>query len=105
MRTTVKSIGQIEIDEIYIGLNKVGEHFIISCQAMSIGDRFGIVQVMQDLEFCQQRYADLQCRPIALQFLSVSDIAIIELTIEQEEELDRLSVVDEKHYGLVKDSE
>lgn len=63
LRTTVAHIGQIEIDEIYIGLNQVGEHFIIPCQAKSIGDRFGIVQVMQDLAFCQQCYPPLFTYP------------------------------------------
>lgn len=105
LRTSVPSIGQIEIDEIYIGLNKVGTHFIIPCQAKSVGDRFGIVQVMQDLEFCKQRYPELECRAIALQFLSKNDIAVLELTIAQDTDIYKLLVVDEKHYRLVKDSE
>ena len=56
LRTTIKNIGQIEIDEVYLGINKRGSHFVIPCQAKSLGDRFGIVQVMQDVEFCKHRY-------------------------------------------------
>ncbi|NLF99069.1 MAG: endonuclease [Lentisphaerae bacterium] len=38
LRTTVKSIGQIEIDEIYVGLNRRGSQFIVPVQANSDAD-------------------------------------------------------------------
>lgn len=105
LRTSVQNIGQIEIDEIYIGLNKLGTHFILPCQAKSIGDRFGIVQVMQDLEFCKQKYPELTCRAIALQFLSKNDIAILELTIDPDPDIYKLRIVDEKHYRLIRETQ
>lgn len=64
LRTTVLNIGQIEIDEIYLGISKRGAHYVIPCQAKSPGDRFGIVQVMQDIEFCKDRYPGAICKPI-----------------------------------------
>jgi hypothetical protein len=100
LRTTVKDIGQIEIDEIYLGVSKKGAHYVIPCQAKSPGDRFGIVQVMQDIEFCKQRYPNALCKPMALQFLSEYDLAILELAVEDDGEVFRLSVVDERHYQL-----
>ena len=100
LRTTVENIGQIEIDEIYVGVSKKGAHYVIPCQAKSPGDKFGIVQVMQDLEFCKQRYPHALCKPIALQFLSEIDLAILELVVEDDDNVFRLSVVDEKHYQL-----
>jgi len=59
LRTTVTGIGQIEVDEIYIGINKRGAHFVLPCQAKSPGDRFGIVQVMQDIALCKERYVTI----------------------------------------------
>ncbi|MFM7351795.1 MAG: hypothetical protein ACKO1G_01700, partial [Microcystis aeruginosa] len=100
LRTTVENIGQIEIDEIYVGVSKKGAHYVIPCQAKSPGDKFGIVQVMQDVEFCKQRYPHALCKPIALQFLSEIDLAILELVVEDDDNVFRLSVVDEKHYQL-----
>jgi hypothetical protein len=100
LRTTVENIGQIEIDEIYVGVSKKGAHYVIPCQAKSPGDKFGIVQVMQDIEFCKQRYPNALCKPIALQFLSEIDLAILELVVEDDDNVFRLSVVDEKHYQL-----
>jgi hypothetical protein len=58
LRTTVDSMGQIEIDEIYLGINKKGAHYVIPCQAKSPGDRFGIVQVMQDIKSIRDLQAD-----------------------------------------------
>lgn len=104
-RTTVQGIGQIEVDEIYLGINKRGTHFVLPCQAKSPGDRFGIVQVMQDMSLCNERYPNTVCRPIALQFLGTDDVAVLELIVTEEDDLFRLNVVDEKHYKFVHRSE
>lgn len=101
LRTSLPNVGQIEIDEVYLGVNKKGTHFVIPCQAKSPGDRFGIVQVMQDIEFCKANYPYAVCKPIALQFLSDQDVAILELAVEDDNDTIKLSVVDERHYTLV----
>jgi len=105
LRTTVRDIGQVEIDEIYIGVNKRGTHFVLPCQAKSPGDRFGIVQVMQDLALCDQRYPMAICRPIALQFTGEDNVALLELAVREEHNILMLNTVDEKHYQLVPRSE
>ena len=105
LRTTVADIGQIEIDEIYLGLNKRGTHFAIPCQAKSPGDRFGIVQVMQDLMFCEEKYPNAICRPVALQFQGPNEVAMLELSVTSHRDLLRLNVVDEKHYRLCQGTE
>lgn len=101
LRTSLENIGQIEIDEIYLGVNKRGCHFVLPCQAKSPGDNFGIVQIMQDIEFCKTRYPNTIYKPIALQFLDENELAILELTVDEDNNIFRLSVVDEKHYRLV----
>ena len=101
LRTTVTNIGQVEIDEIYVGINKRGTHFVLPCQAKSKGDKFGIVQVMQDVALCQERYPYAICRPIALQFVNDNSVAIIELSVVEENEVFKLSIVEEKHYELI----
>jgi len=101
LRTTVKEIGQIEIDEFYVGLDRMGINYVLPCQAKSPGDRFGIVQVIQDVTFCTARYPEAVVRPLAFQFLSTNEVAAIELAIVEEEDVLKLSVVDERHYKLV----
>lgn len=103
-RTTVEGVGQIEVDEIYIGVNNAGAHFVMPCQAKSPGDKFGFTQISQDMSLCAERYPNVTCRPIAMQFLSDNSFAILELDIQNNDHLE-LVVVDEKHYTLVdKDS-
>ena len=101
LRTTISGIGQVEVDEIYVGINKRGTHFVLPCQAKSPGDKFGIVQVMQDIALCRERYPSAICKPIALQFTDENGVAILELGVREKDETLRLNIVEEKHYELV----
>lgn len=101
LRTTVPSIGQIEIDEVYVGVRNTGEQFIIPVQAKGGGDQLGAPQVKQDLEFCKHAYPNLTPRAVAVQFIQHSVIAMFELVFQDGE----LKVIDEKHYQLVNRSE
>ncbi len=44
LRTTVKGVGQIEIDELYVGVNRAGAQFIIPVQAKGGTDQLGTIQ-------------------------------------------------------------
>lgn len=97
LRTTVKSIGQIEIDELYIGLDKYGCHYVIPVQAKGGKDQIGIVQTTQDIRFVEQKFPGMRCRAIAAQFMEGDIVALFELTLQDNE----VKVVEEKHYKLV----
>jgi hypothetical protein len=97
LRTTVKGVGQIEIDEIYVGIDRHGAHYVLPVQAKGGNDQLGSVQAKQDLACCAEKFPDLICRPIATQFMDDDRIAIFELTLEG----DQVRVVDETHYLLV----
>ena len=107
LRTTIEGIGQVEVDEIYIGINKQGTHFVLPCQAKSRGDKFGIVQVLQDMALCKERYPFASCKPIALQFVTENQLAVLELTVrdDEDDEVLKFNIVDEKQYVLVPKSE
>ena len=97
LRTTVKGIGQIEIDELYIGLDKRGCHYIIPVQAKGGKDQIGVVQTTQDIKWVEQKFPGMRCRAIAAQFAKDGVIALFELTLQGPE----VKVVDERHYQLV----
>jgi len=99
MRTTVKSMGdsQIEIDEVYVGVNRHGEQFAIPVQAKGGGDRLSVVQTAQDIACCKEKFDGLTCRPISAQFMSGDVIALFELALDG----DDVKLVEEKHYKLV----
>ena len=97
LRTTVPNMGQVETDEIYIGIDKRGAHYVIPVQAKGGADKIGIVQIEQDLAVCESKFPGLICRSIAAQFMEEDIIALFEC--ERTEEGIRVSV--EKHYRLV----
>ncbi len=97
LRTTVKGIGQIEIDELYIGLDKRGCHYVIPVQAKGGSDQIGVVQTTQDIRFAEEKFPGLECRAIAAQFMDGQAVALFELALV----VDEIKVVDEKHYKLV----
>ena len=97
LRTSVKKLGQIEIDEIYVGVDKQGRQFVIPVQAKGGKDQVSIVQVIQDLACCEEKFPALVCRAISAQFMSNEKIALFELTMEDEE----IHIVEERHYKLV----
>ncbi|MGE8667124.1 MAG: hypothetical protein ACN6PM_05310 [Achromobacter mucicolens] len=97
LRTTVEDIGQIEIDEIYVGVDRHGRQFVVPVQAKGGNDKHGVVQTQQDIACCRQKFSTLICRPISAQFMSNGRIAMFELAVEDDE----VKVVDERHYQLV----
>jgi hypothetical protein len=101
LRTTVSGIGQVETDEIYIGIDKRGVHYVLPVQAKGKSDKIGIVQIEQDLAICASKFSGLICRPIAAQFMEANTIALFEF----EQDGDEIKVSSEKHYVLVKPSE
>lgn len=98
LRTSVPAIGQVETDEVYVGIDKRGVHYVFPVQAKSSSDRIGIVQIRQDFEVCATKLPSLICRPVAAQFIHGDVIALMEF--EQTEGTIQVAV--EKHYKLVK---
>lgn len=97
LRTHIKDMGQIEIDEIYVGLNRNGAQYVIPVQAKGGSDKLSPVQTAQDIACCKAKFPDLICRPVSAQFMDDGVIALFELTIEA----GRVLIVEERHYRLV----
>jgi hypothetical protein len=97
LRTTVTDVGQIEIDEIYVGINRHGQQFVVPVQAKGGNDKHGVVQTQQDIVCCAQKFPSLTCRAVSAQFMRGNRIAMFELTVQDGD----IKVVDEKHYELV----
>jgi hypothetical protein len=97
LRTTVKDIGQIEIDELYVGLDRSGCQYVVPVQAKGGKDKHGRQQTEQDLACCKEKFPALRCRPVSAQFVTKSKIAMFELA----EQGGDIKVVSEEHYELV----
>lgn len=97
LRTTVQEMGQIEIDEVYVGVNRNGQQFVVPVQAKGGSDQLAAIQTKQDIACCREKFPRLTCRPVSAQFMADDVIAMFELTIEG----DDVKVLEEKHYRLV----
>jgi hypothetical protein len=101
LRTTVRNLGQIETDEVYIGVDKKGVHYVFPVQAKGGNDHLSVVQIEQDVAMCVDKFPHLICRPIGAQFLPDELIALFEFELGDQ----RVSIVSEKHYRLVSGEE
>lgn len=99
LRTTAKDIGQVEVDELYVGVDARGVNFSIPVQAKGGSDKLSVVQIEQDIAVCGEKAGlrDTICRPVAAQFKDDGVIVLFELG----EQDGAIVKVRERHYRLV----
>jgi len=97
LRTTVPDMGQVETDEIYVGIDRRGVHYVFPVQAKGGKDKLSIIQIIQDFGVCVNKFPQLVCRPIAAQFMEDDLISLFEFEQTQEGP----AITSEKHYRLV----
>jgi hypothetical protein len=99
LRTNITNYGQIEIDELYVGVDARGAQYVVPVQAKGGKDVIGVIQTIQDTAFCQAqpRYSASIPRPVSAQFMENNIIALFELNFDGND----VSVVQERHYKLV----
>jgi hypothetical protein len=97
LRTTVSGLGQVEIDEIYVAIDKRGRQYVLPVQAKGGNDRLSTVQTRQDMACCEEKFPQLLCRAISVQFIKDDLIALFELSRFG----DDIRITEERHYQLV----
>ena len=99
LRTSLKGSGQIEVDELYVGLDRKGAHYVIPVEVKSAKDVIGYVQVDNMFELCAQRFPHLTPRPLGAQFIDDDGIALFEF--ERLTDGVAIGIAAERHYRLV----
>lgn len=97
LRTTVEDVGQLETDEIYVGVDDRGVHYVFPVQAKGGKDKLNVIQVIQDIAMCRAKFPKIECRPIATQFAENDVIVLFELMVDGDE----IKTAQERHYRLV----
>ncbi|MCI0379572.1 MAG: hypothetical protein L0215_18340 [Gemmataceae bacterium] len=97
LRTQVAELGQVETDEIYVGLDHKGAHYVFPVQVKGGNDQLNVVQIEQDVAMCRKKFPSLVCRPIGGQFIASDLIALFEFVSTEQ----GIAVAQEKHYRLV----
>jgi hypothetical protein len=97
LRTTVANMGQVETDEIYVGVDRFGTHYVFPIQAKGGKDKLSVVQIEQDLALAAEKFSALVCRAIGAQFMEEGIIALFEFEVGAK----GVTVRAERHYQLV----
>ena len=91
------SSSQVETDDVYVGLDEHGAHYVLPVQAKGGSDSLSVIQIWQDFRVAQQKFPDLIARPVAAQFMDQSVIALFEF----QESNNQITIAREHHYSLV----
>ncbi len=97
LRTYVRGIGQVESDEIYVGLDNRGAHYVFPIQAKGGSDKLNMVQLEQDFAVCAEKFPNLACNAIAAQFMKDDLIALFLFEMGDS----GITLLNERHYRLV----
>lgn len=97
LRTTVPDMGQVETDEVYVGIDRRGAHHVLPVQAKGGNDALSVVQIAQDYGLCEDRFPNLVARPVAAQFVEADLIALFAFERDRE---GAIGVSEERHYRL-----
>ncbi len=90
---------QVEIDELYVGVNKRGTHYAFPVEAKGGTDRLGLASVITNCRLCREKYPDLEVLPLAVQFAAEDVIVVFAFEWATGSSWPRLA--EEKHYQLV----
>jgi hypothetical protein len=90
----VPGLGQVETDEVYIGLDKRGAHYVIPVQAKGGSDKLSTVQIGQDFALCAHLFPDMIALPVAAQFMADDLIALFAFELQN----GHPAISTEKHY-------
>jgi len=104
VRSSVQGIGQVEVDDLYVGVDTDGRWYVIPIEAKSVGpkERLGVIQIRQMILFAKQNYSDLILRPVGIKPLD--DGSYVFLEFDDKEELEAISVKRYARYKLVRDN-
>lgn len=85
-RTTVEGVGQVEIDDLYIGIDTDGHGFVLPVEAKSESPReqLGVVQIIQMIKFARQYFGELSIRPIGVKVMPDGSYMFLEFNVNED---------------------
>ncbi|MHC4478424.1 MAG: endonuclease [Planctomycetota bacterium] len=105
IRTTIAREGQIEIDDLYVGLDEDGNEYILPTEAKGPDerDKLGWFQIANLVKFAKQRFPSLKCRPITAKPMGKDEICLMEFDDNIDHE--KIGIRNIKLYKLVRENE
>jgi hypothetical protein len=102
IRTFVKEHGQVEVGELYVGVDKDGQGFVLPVEAKEEGERLGLDKAVALTLFARKCFPKLICRPIGIMRRALHLFDCVEF--EPVEELSKVAVLEMRRYQLVMDN-
>jgi len=103
LRTAVAE-GQLETDEVYVGVDERGANYVFPVQAKGGSDHLSVVQIWQDFKMCAKKFPGLIARPVAAQFMAGETIALFSFEWDGGDAI-TVAPGGERHYKLVASEE
>ena len=103
VRTQVKGHGQVEVDDLYVGVDKNGRGYVLPMEAKDSQEALGIDKAVALTLFAKTKYPKLICRPIAVIRQAHDLFACVEF--EPATDLAKVSVLDIRRYRLVQETQ
>ena len=99
LRTTLHDVGQVEIDELYIGIDRGGTHYVVPIEVKSATDRLGLGQIENMFTLCEQKFPVPIPRPLGAQFVNDDCIAMFEFARNPTD--GEIKIASERRYRLM----
>lgn len=104
LRAYVRDMGQIEVDDLYLGVNTDGQWFCIPIEAKpaSLKDQLNRVQISSMVAYAEQEYPGLAVRPLGVKVLDDGSMVFVEFTATSDPL--KLQTRSYKRYRLFRDA-
>jgi hypothetical protein len=101
VRAYIEDSGQVEIDDLYLGVDTDGNQYVIPIEAKTADEPLGLIQIASLNAFAQDNFPDLTLQSIAIKFWS--DASIFFVAFNQALDCDDIEVTNFKRYRLIRD--
>jgi hypothetical protein len=103
-RSFVADFGEVEVDALYVGVNREGGLFVIPAEAKSVGetDLIGRVQMSQMARLVRQDFPQLNRRIVAIKALPDGTIGFVEF--DDRDDPDDLGILSIARFRLIRAS-
>lgn len=102
IRAYNKGKGQVEIDDLYVGIDQEGRKYIFPLEAKSSDerDKLGWVQITNMVQYAKEFYPELICRPIGAKPIDRNNINLIEF--DNTSDINTIKVKEVRRYKLIR---
>lgn len=100
-RTTVQGLGQVEIDDLYLGVDEDGNWAAIPIEGKVGDERLGIIQIRALSLFAKDQFPGLKVRPLGIKLLNDGSLLFVEFN--DQTDFDSLAAQRYKRYELARE--